>query len=220
MGTVELDTFTKQLFIRSDIYLYGSMATEILASQCADEIETMWNEPKGRVKYKGESFIVVFEINGFLFHKIKPDDIFENDNPRNNYFRVEPFVHGDISFVDGLNCNTGYFKLDNLYLGSTTAAHEYGHSIGLDHPADLDQRGNGVPGIMCPRGTLVDAAFQYNPLAAIGEPGSTMHPIYRKVKQQDIDALKLDQFNLKKSGAVVIGNFSSVYHEAHTSDDA
>ena len=68
-----------------------------------------------------------------------------------------------MAFLCGwVGCNTGYFKLENLYKGSTTAAHEYGHTLGLQHPADLDLRGKGIPGIMYPRGTLVDPQFQYD----------------------------------------------------------
>src|SRR5690348_11604677 len=82
-------------------------------------------------------------------------------------------------------------ELEKLYEGSTTAAHEYGHTLGLEHPKDLDLRGKGVPGIMYPRGTLVDPQFQYDPSKPAGVTGGTMHPMCRKVFQQDIENLKL-----------------------------
>ena len=100
-------------------------------------------------------------------------------------------MHGRISFVDGLGCNTGYFLLENLYKGSTTAAHEYGHTLGLDHPRILDIRGHGLPGIMYPRGTLVDGQYQYEPAMAAGLRGVTMQPMHRRVKEQDVDDLRL-----------------------------
>ena len=62
-------------------------------------------------------------------------------DPKNNYFRIEEFSHNHISFVDGLNCNSGYFKLENLYKGSTTAAHEYGHTIGLESSKEYGYKG-------------------------------------------------------------------------------
>ncbi len=213
MGTLELDKNARQLLVHSNIILYGNAATQELLDQCVDEIATMWNEPRGIVKLGTEIYNVSFVIRGLLFSRLLPDDIFSNRNPKNNYFRVEEFVKTEISYVDGLNCNTGYFKLDNLYRGSTTAAHEYGHTLGLDHPEDTDLRGKGVPGIMFPRGTLVDPPFQYNPQAKQGEPGDTMHPMHRRVLQQDIDNLKLGSFNLLKSDPVVIGSFSAVYHQ-------
>ena len=143
------------------------------------------------------------------FHQL---DIFQNLDPRNNYFRIEEFSHGNISFVDGLNCNSGYFKLENLYKGSTTAAHEYGHTIGLNHPKDMDIRGQGVPGIMYPRGTLVDPQFQYDPSKPAGVTGGTMHPMYRKVKLEDIEGLKLDRLDFHH-GKAVLGEFTNVWHE-------
>ena len=54
----------------------------------------------------------------------------------------------------------------------------------------MDIRGQGVPGIMYPRGTLVDPQFQYDPSKPAGVTGGTMHPMYRKVKLEDIEALK------------------------------
>ena len=106
-------------------------------------------------------------------------------------FRIEECSSMDISSADGLGCNTGYFKLGNLLGHSTTAAHEYGHTLGLDHPKDLDIRGKGQPGIMYPRGTLCDPAYQYDPAAKAGGPGGTLNPFMRKVLESDIAGLRL-----------------------------
>ena len=116
--------------------------------------------------------------------------------------------------MDGLGCNTGYFKLENLYKGSTTAAHEYGHTLGLDHPTYLDIRGEGVPGIMYPRGTLVDPPYQYDPSKPAGVTGGTMHPMHRRVRQQDIEALRLHRLDIRSNKAVV-GSFTNIYHWNH-----
>lgn len=123
-------------------------------------------------------------------------------------------MKGNISFVDGLGCNTGYFKLENLYKGSTTAAHEYGHTLGLEHPSDLDYRGKGVPGIMYPRGTLVDPEYQYEPDKPAGAKGGALHPMYRKVRKEDIGLLKIEHLDFKNAVAV-LGDFSSVWHPEH-----
>jgi hypothetical protein len=219
MGTLELDQYRKQLLIHSNILLYGSQATQQLVEQCTEEIETLWNEPKALVNIGVEAYTAVFVINGYLFPQLRKEDIFENRNPKNNYFRVEELAHGNISFVDGLGCNSGYFKLENLYKGSTTAAHEYGHTLGLDHPADMDLRGKGLPGIMYPRGTLVDPQYQYDPAMPAGQKGGTMHPMHRKVKQQDINNLKLGTYNYSRSGTLILGSYSAVYHQPHTSNE-
>ena len=144
-------------------------------------------------------------------------EVLKNTDPKNNYFRIEDFVHGNISFVDGLGCNSGYFLKENLYPGSTTAAHEYGHTLGLPHPANLDIRGQGVPGIMYPRGTLVDAPYQYNPAARSGDNtnGGTMNPVHRRVLQEDIAALRLPKASYNEEGIAIIGEFTSLWHPDH-----
>ncbi|MBL0145126.1 MAG: peptidase M10 [Chitinophagaceae bacterium] len=219
MGTIELNQSDNKLFIYSNILFYGNQATQELVDQCVEEINTMWNEPNAKVIYKGDEYFVEFVVKGYLFLHITPQDIFENRNPKNNYIRIEEYAAGNISFVDGLKSNTGYFKLENLYKGSTTAAHEYGHTLGLDHPTDLDLRGKGVPGIMYPRGTLVDPQYQYDPNVPAGEKGGTMHPMHRKVTQNDIDNLKLHELNLVNPNCI-LGSYSAIYHQPHTSNQA
>lgn len=212
MGSAEFNN--QELYIYSHIITYGNAADDNLTEMIREEIETMWNEPKAVLNFDNSFYDVRFIISAVHQPLITDVEIYQNTDPRNNYFRIEEFAHGNISFVDGLGCNTGYFMLENLYKGSTTAAHEYGHTIGLEHPHDLDLRGKGVPGIMYPRGTLVDPQYQYEPDKPAGEKGGTMYPIYRKVKQEDIDNLKLHQLNFTNSNAV-LGGFTSVWHPNH-----
>ncbi|MDZ4795668.1 MAG: peptidase M10 [Bacteroidota bacterium] len=212
MGTVELDN--RQLVIFSHIITYGNAADPVLTAMMRDEIETMWNEPCGNLNFGGQPVDVRFSISASFQPSLTDIDIYQNLDPRNNYFRIEKFAHGNISFVDGLGCNSGYFLLENLYKGSTTAAHEYGHTIGLEHPHDLDLRGKGIPGIMYPRGTLVDPPYQYEPDKPAGAKGGTLYPIYRKVLQEDISHLNLDQLAFD-NGKAVLGEFTSVWHPDH-----
>lgn len=214
MGTVEL--LNQQLIIHSHIITYGNAADPAVTENIRDEIETMWNEPQGWVQIADYTYVVVFKITALFRPDITALEIYQNVDPRNNYFRIEKFAHGNISFVDGIGCNSGYFKFENLYKGSTTAAHEYGHTLGLHHPTDLDIRGKGIPGIMYPRGTLVDAGYQYNPASMAGDSnnGGTMHPMHRRVRQEDIELLKLHKLDFE-NGKSVIGEFTSVWHPDH-----
>jgi hypothetical protein len=214
MGEIELDSFEKKLVVNSHIITYGHAATTELAEQIRDEIETMWNEPQGLVHLYSTPVRVQFKITAELKPHISDLEIYQNIDPRNNYFRIEEFAAGNISFVDGINCNSGFFLLENLYKGSTTAAHEYGHTIGLDHPQDLDLRGKGVPGIMYPRGTLVDPQFQYEPTKPAGAKGGTMHPMHRKVLQEDIANLKLHKLRFQNNRAI-LGEFTNIFHLPH-----
>ena len=212
MGIIEIDA--QQLIIRSHIVTYGNAADPTVTELIREEIEAMWNEPNGLIEWKGKELFVSFKISAAFEPGISPVDIYQNSNPLNNYFRIEEFAQGNISFVDGIGCNTGYFKLENLYKGSTTAAHEYGHTLGLQHPTDLDLRGKGVPGIMYPRGTLVDPQFQYDQTKPAGVTGGTMRPVYRKVLKEDIASLRLHKLNFE-SGKAIIGEFTSVWHPDH-----
>ncbi len=215
MGIAQLNHGHLQLNIIASIFLYGDAASESLSAAVARDIQQHWNQPQATVLIQSVLYQVVFNISGFYAPHLQPQDVYENDQPQNNYFRVEEFSENHISFVDGIGSNTGYFKLDNLLNNSTTAAHEFGHTIGLEHPFNLDIRGEGTPGIMYPRGTITDPHFQYDPAAAPATNGGTLNPFYRKVLQKDLDDLRLNKLSFNKNGQAVVGEFSSVWHDKH-----
>jgi hypothetical protein len=220
MGEAELQPNNRLLIIHAVINIYGDAANDSLAFQIAKDIENYWNEGQGKAEirdgwFSKKTYDVRFNMVGKFDQNLSPQEVFENTDPRNNYFRVEEYANGNISFVDGINSNTGYFKLENLLNNSTTAAHEFGHTIGLDHPHNLDIRGEGTPGIMYPRGTLVDPHFQYHPEAIAGQKGGTLNPFTRKVLQKDIDDLHLNALNFSPEKKAILGGFSSVWHEKH-----
>lgn len=211
MGTIEINQSTHTIIVSSTIIYYGNAADFSLSKLLSEEIETLWNEPQGKVLLHDKQYLVVFKIATQYYNLILPQSIIDNQNPKHNYIRIEEYSKLNISCMDGIGSNTGYFQYNNLYAGSTTAAHEYGHSLGLPHPMDLNIVGKGIPGIMYPRGTLVNPEFQYDPAAVASGSGGTINPIYRKVMQADIDNLKIDQLVMKKK--FVIGKFTNIYHE-------
>jgi len=215
MGEAELIQASGLLIIRSIFHFYGDASSPSLAEMISRQIEDHWNEPQASIRLKTGIYRVRFDVRGEHHGDLNPEAVWYNDNPVNNYFRVEEYADGNISFVDGLGSNTGYFKLENLIQTSTTAAHEYGHTLGLDHPTDTDMRGKGRPGIMYPRGTYADPDLQYDPLAVAGAYGGFLNPVHRHVTVEDINNLRLDRLNFDVSRRAIVGDFSSIYHERH-----
>jgi hypothetical protein len=215
MGEVFLDNDQGILWISSIFVLYGDAANQQLSTVMAEEVAGSWNAPRAMIRLKGFEYRVQFKIRGEYAPDISPDDIHGNLDPAMNFFRVEDFSRLHISFVDEIGCNTGYFLHENLTNGSTTAAHEYGHTLGLLHPAYLDIRGQGRPGIMYPRGTWVDAAFQWDPKVPAGTKGGTLKPHYRVVLSSDIASLGLEKLRFNRAGKAVIGDFTNLYHVKH-----
>ncbi len=213
MGIIEIDTSAKIITISSTIIGYGNAADYAICQHISEEIETMWNEPNAVVELYNNLFHVRFKIQTQYNSLMHPNSIVQNENPRNNYIRIEPYCNMNISFVDAIGSNSGYFLLANLYKGSTSAAHEYGHTLGLPHPLNLNILGAGRPSIMYPRGSIVDAEFQNDVQAQPGGPGGTLNPQSRKVMQANIDQLQLPQKISK--GIFVLGRFTNKYHEAH-----
>lgn len=151
MGSVELDISRNTLIIHAHIITYGEAANDEITQMIREEIETMWNEPESIITYASLDLQVLFKITATFSPIITDLEIYQNLDPLNNYFRIEEFSSTDISFVDGLGCNSGYFKKDNLCKGSTTAAHEFGHTLGLHHPKRLIFAAWGFRGL-CIRG--------------------------------------------------------------------
>jgi hypothetical protein len=214
MGIAEIDNNTNTITIKANLFFYGNAANDALSKQIADDINLFWNIIDGHAMIGGRGYGFILNTTGFYEPNLTQKDVTENTNALNNFYRIEEYSNIDISFVDGVGSNTGYFKLANLINNSSTAAHEFGHTLGLEHPEELDIRGKGTPGIMYPRGTIVDPHFQYDPAIPAGEKGGTMNPYHRKVLQKDIDDLQLGKLRFK-NGVAVVGAFTSVWHWAH-----
>ncbi len=179
----------KTIVVSAKLYFYGSCATDDVAQKIIAEISEQYNSANGKVKIEEDVFNVKFDIDFEIVDNIKALELAaKNRNYRNNFIRIEQKNIAERSFMGfGLGQNAGHWLITDNLGESTTAAHEFGHSLGLDHPEEYDMRGFGTrPPIMAPRGTIVDAQFQWNPTVEAGEFGGTLKPIYRKVSAWEI----------------------------------
>ena len=158
--------------------------------------------------------MIRFDIS---FVVVPLDDIFilapNNRDFRNNFVRIEKSNHitrSMMGFVIGDNSGH-WITTDDLGI-STTASHEFGHALGLPHPKKLDYRGEGVPPLMAPRGTFVDAEYQWYTHVKAGEHGGTMNAKHRKVSEEEI-SLVLAPFDLSSGNNFNIGRLTNTLYD-------
>ncbi|GAB3921567.1 hypothetical protein [Larkinella terrae] len=206
----------------TELYLYGSVATDELANRIAYNVVRVWDRPAVILSLDDIDFLIRFHVIGTFVDDPLPL-LKKNRDFKKMFFRVETATDnalGGISYMDGLKSNTGFFRLDNVgFDGSTTEAHEIGHGWGLvpgtpdGHPLNLNLIGKGQPGIMYPRGTLVDPEYQWNPSARPGEFGGTLKPDKRVATLEDIAMLGLDQLDYDWQGRAKLGGLTNIYHD-------
>lgn len=201
-----------ELRVKAVLFLYGKYAGEQLARDIEAEINRMWNQPLVVVPVLTHYLKVRFRV------QVQPVTVEEarqkmRDNLSHevNFVRVEDTNIVERSMMgQGLGQNSGHWLITDQLGHSTTAAHEFGHALGLPHPRELNYRGTGYPPLMAPRGTLVDAVFQWNPLAEPGAYGGTMNPVHRRVRQEEVlDVMGRAVFT---GDSFIIGEISNLYY--------
>lgn len=201
----------KTVTLSAKLIFYGTRATDELAQKIAAEIHAMYLEPKAFILLNEQAyeFRLTIDCEVVTFDDVIPR-AYQNTDFRYNFIRLEAHNQVTRSFMGfGLGDNVGHWITSDNLGQSTTAAHEFGHALGLDHPERIDFRGAGNPGIMAPRGTLVDAHLQWNPLVAAGEYGGTLNPLHRRVQAYEIEAI-FNGIVFDANGYAEIGYLSNV----------
>lgn len=171
---------------RSHLYLYGQV-DENLASQISTEINQVWNEGRPKVVLNQVQYDLVFEVTASVISLKTARDLSEQPNPINNYICLLPGPNDNVSvsFIVG-HTNSGVWLLSNGLGFSKTTAHEYGHTLGLEHPEGDSYVG--IPRIMI--------TPYYNPNLDLRD---------RKVLEADIQELKINE------STTTLGNFKTTF---------
>jgi len=198
-GVVALNDDEQSLTISSHIYFYGTGVDEDLAFKITDEINTLWNGPEAQVTINNQNYDVKVKVTAEIVSLAEAKNLAEKNNSTlYNFVRVESETSAATSVMD-VSENHGLWSLQNDLGNSTTAAHEYGHSLGLRHISiqDNDWRGRGNPGIMGYKGMKVDSHLQ-------GTDG-LFDKTKRQVTKVNIAQLKLEELEYNSEGVAVIG---------------
>jgi hypothetical protein len=217
-GEAVIDQKNKIITITSNLILYGANANESTALTIAQNIQDQWNAAKGVATINNIKYSVTFVVNGSYNANLTKEDIKSNNNIKYNYYSIKTNGVSE-SASDGVSNNSGYFLYSQIAsANSTTPSHEFGHGWGAvkgtadGHPKQKDIRGDGQPGMMYARGTIVDPAYQYNPSASPGTKGGTLDPDKRKVTQNDINYLELNTLQFDKNGKANVGKLTNIWH--------
>jgi RHS repeat-associated protein len=161
-GEPAIDREHKVVTITSNLIFYGDKASSELATQTAANVQDLWNDANGKATIDGVEYSVKFVVTGQVNKGLTEQDVKSNTDIKNNYIKVEDNIPVSMTQSKGsTGGNTGTWLYNELIgANSTTAAHEYGHSLGevssADgggkglHPAQTDIRSEtDAPGIMC-----------------------------------------------------------------------
>jgi hypothetical protein len=209
-----------ELQLQAHFIFYGDGIKSESASLSTEEISRMWSENLDGKPFTVRLAGVDYSLRAQTTYEIVTIDQAKaiaktNTDPGIQFIRIEKGGNpGDRSYYY-LGGNTGVFYESDELGVSTTAAHEFGHGLGLPHPDKTDWRGLGQPPVMLPRGCLVDKPYQWDPNADAGKAGGTVRPHLRKVIQFDVDALELSQnLHFDANGRAPLGSPTNQIIEA------
>ena len=189
-GKISINKETKTMTITSKLYFYGSKATSALSAKIARGIASQWNGANAKTKIDGVEYSVKFKIYYETVTESKAKELAsDNTDLKNNFVRVEDGAEGKSSFTlsNDKGGNSFWFNTDDELSNSTTAAHEFGHGFGLDHPTEDLSNSKDRPDIMVPRNTSYGKNWSKE-----GKDGNrVVNPNSRRVTKKNVsDALK------------------------------
>ena len=138
----KINSESSQISIEAELVFYGKYSTDDLAQKIVLEINQMWNEPSAKLQLGSRLFDIVFDIKYLCLSNSEVLlKVMNNTDYAVNFIRIEDKNIAERSMMGfGLGENSGHWLITDQLGESTTAAHEFGHALGLPHPNQLDFR--------------------------------------------------------------------------------
>ncbi len=217
-GEPVFDEKNKTVTINSTFLVYGSGAKDY-AKQFANNVKEMWNAAGGKITVDGKEYTAKFNISYTVASEGTAKELASgNKDPKLNFVRIETVNDpSNVGKGDTKGGSNSFFintkQLDEK--GSTTSAHEYGHSLGLDGHTSTDNYMSGQPDIMTTKATLVDKEFSTNPPTPSpnGQQGYRLDTQYRKVLQNNLDGININRASVGKVDNLIYNSNGTINYK-------
>jgi hypothetical protein len=170
---------TLDIYAFLHFYTLDGIAIDEQAKDIVEKITAQWNENPVEIKSGTHAYQTRF-IVGYDFGK---SALGSRSTCEENLVQITN-QSIDTSFVEVVGGQEAIIKMGDLLKSNTTASHEFGHLLGLNHGNEYEMDAN-PPGIMFARGTHVQKQFQYTSSPNQKET-DRLDPNFRKVRQNDI----------------------------------
>lgn len=192
----------------------------------------MWNAANGVATVNGKEYKVLFSVTAEVVSEESALSHASANKQLNdfsmNFVRIEDGFSGPAQvYPNAKGTNSIIMSTSHVCDNATTAAHEYGHSLGHTKHEPYGQKIDGQPNIFSSRHNPVDAEYTMDPSQGPTQmtmkdgkiiPSSVVNPMdtgKREVTQKDINYLNLRNINIDAFGKANIGSIDNVIFDAN-----
>lgn len=214
-GEPIFDEKKKTVTINSTFIAYGGEAKNY-AAKFASNVAKKWNAAGGTVKVDGKEYKANFKVSVLIVSEAAAKELAStNKDPKINFVRIEASDQSSNVGKKDTDGGSNSFYINTKQLdetNSTTAAHEYGHSLGLNGHTSEGNFLEGQPDIMSTKNTLVEEIYSTNPPipASNGKEGYRLDTQYRNVLQSNLDGININRTSVGKVDNIIYDSNGSV----------